>query len=47
MGIKVQKLSGQISPFSGIPFVHELFNQSGLSKLIDSELGIRYQTTGY
>jgi len=47
MGIKVQKLSDSVSPFAGISFVNELFNQSGLSNLIDTELGMRVQTTGY
>ena len=47
MEIKVQKLSDSVSPFAGISFVNALFNQSGLSKLIDTELGMRVQTTGY
>ena len=47
MGIKVQKLSDSVSPFAGISFVHALFNQCGLSNLIDTELGIRVQTSGY
>lgn len=47
MSIKVQKLNGPVSPFAGISFVNVLFNQSGLSKLIDNELGVRVQTTGY
>ena len=47
MGIKIQKLSDSVSPFAGISFVNALFNQSGLSKLIDAELGMRVQTTGY
>ncbi|MDA3907311.1 MAG: IS1380 family transposase, partial [Bacteroidales bacterium] len=47
MSIKVQKLNGQVSPFAGILFVDALFNQSGLSKLIDTELGMRVQTIGY
>lgn len=47
MAIKVQKLKGSVSPFAGISFVNALFNQSGLSKLIDTELGIRVQTVGY
>jgi hypothetical protein len=47
MSIKVQKLNGQVSPFAGISFVDALFNQSGLSKLIDTELGMRVQTIGY
>ena len=47
MAIKVQKLKGSVSPFAGISFVNALFNQSGLSKLIDTELGMRVQTVGY
>ncbi len=47
MSIKIQKLNGSVSPFAGISFVNELFNQSGLSKLIDTELGMRVQTVGY
>ena len=47
MGIKIQKLSDSVSPFAGISFVNALFNRSGLSKLIDTELGMRVQTTGY
>jgi len=47
MGIKVQKLSDSVSPFAGISFVNALFNQCGLSNLIDTELGTRVQTTGY
>ncbi len=47
MSIKIQKLSGSVSPFAGISFAHELFNQSGLSKLIDTEWGMRVQTSAY
>lgn len=47
MKIKVQKLTDSVSPFAGISFVNALFNQSGLSKLIDTELGMRVQTVGY
>ena len=47
MSIKVQKLHDSVSPFAGISFVNELFNQSGLSKLIDTELGMRVKTIGY
>ena len=47
MAIKVQKLSGTVSPFAGISFVNALFNQSGLSKLIDAELGMRVKYSGY
>lgn len=47
MGIKVQRLNGSVSPLAGISFVNSIFNQSGLSKLIDSELGMRVKTAGY
>ncbi len=47
MAIKVQKLNGTVSPFAGISFVNALFNQSGLSKLIDAELGMRVKYSGY
>jgi len=47
MSIKIQKLSGLASPFAGISFVNELFNCSGLSKLIDKELGLRVKGKGY
>lgn len=47
MLVKVQKLHEAVSPFAGISFVNALFNQSGLSKLIDTELGMRVKLTGY
>ena len=47
MAIKVQKLNGTVSPFAGISFVNALFDQSGLSKLIDAELGVRVKYSGY
>ncbi len=47
MGIKVQKLSDSVSPFARISFINTLFNESGLSRLIDRELGTRVQTAGY
>jgi len=47
MMIKIQKLNGVVSPFSGISFVNNLFINSGLDDLIDSELGIRSKRTGY
>ena len=47
MAIKVQKLIGSVSPFAGVSFINSLFNQSGLSKLIDNELGERTKYTGY
>jgi len=45
--MKIQKLSGTVSPLAGIYFVNNIFNTSGLSALIDSELGIRSTRVGY
>lgn len=47
MAIKVQKLTDSVSPFAGISFVDSYFNQSGLSDLIDKELGMRVKLTGF
>ena len=47
MVIKLQKLKGEVSPFAGISFVNCLFDKSGLSDLIDSELGLRVKFFGY
>ncbi len=47
MSIKVQKLVSDVSPFSGISFVNKMFDSSGLSNLIDNELGIRGKLVGY
>lgn len=44
--MKLQKVSQTITPFAGISFLHEEFNKSGLSKLIDNYLGVR-NITGY
>ncbi|WP_129595602.1 hypothetical protein [Seramator thermalis] len=37
--MKVQKVSQTITPFAGISFIHEEFNKSGPSDLIDNHLG--------
>jgi hypothetical protein len=39
MKIKVQKFSKTVNPFSGISFANNIFNQVGMSHLIDNELG--------
>lgn len=39
--MKLQKVSQTITPFAGISFIHEEFNKSGLSNLIDNHLGAR------
>jgi hypothetical protein len=45
--MKIQKISSTVSPFSGISFVNNEFENSGMSQLIDKELGIRVSTKGY
>ncbi len=45
--MKVQNLKTKINPFAGISLVNYHFNKSGLSQLIDNELGIRVKTIGY
>ena len=44
---KVVKFSWNITPFGGISYVNQEFNNCGLSQLIDNELGIRGNGTGY
>jgi len=44
--MKLQKVSQTITPFAGISFIHEEFNKSGLSDLINNHLGAR-NMTGY
>jgi len=45
--VKIQNYKTQVNPFSGISLVNHHFNKSGLSKLIDNELGIRSKYFGY
>ena len=45
--MKVQKISSKVSPFSGIWYVNNEFDNSGMSQLIDKELGGRVSTKGY
>ncbi|MDR2233079.1 MAG: IS1380 family transposase [Tannerella sp.] len=45
--VKVEKISQSITPFGGISFVHDIFERSGMRKLIDKELGTRNSTFGY
>ena len=45
--MKIQKKSTTVSPFSGIAFVNNEFDKSGMCQLIDKELGIRQSTKGY
>jgi len=46
-GMKVQKISSNVSPFAGISFVNNSFNETGISQLIDNELGTRVKTVGF
>ncbi len=45
--MKIQINSTTVSPFSGISYVNNEFEKSGLMQLIDNELGIRASTKGY
>jgi hypothetical protein len=45
--MKVQKLSSNVSSFAGISFVNNSFNETGISQLIDKELGSRVKTVGF
>ena len=44
---KIQKITKAISPFAGIFLVNHEFSCSGVDKLIDKQLGIRFSTCGY
>mgnify|MGYP000488250341 CR=1 FL=1 len=45
--MKIQKYANTVSPFSGISFVNNSFNKTGLSQLIDTELGSRVKFIGF
>ncbi len=46
-GMKLQKISTQVSPFSGICFINEEYNKSGFTQLLDNQLGIRCKPVGF
>lgn len=46
-GMKLHKIPTHVSPFAGISFVNDEFNNIGLAQLIDNELGTRVKTVGY
>ena len=46
-GMKLQKISTNVSPFAGISFVNKEFENIGMSQLIDIELGARVKTVGF
>ena len=45
--MKLQKISTQVSPFSGINFLNEEYNKSGFTQLVDNQLGIRCKPYGF
>jgi hypothetical protein len=45
--MKIQKISSNVSPFAGISFVNYEFDRTGMSQLIDNELGARVKTVGF
>ena len=45
--MNIQKLNSSVSPFAGISFANNSFNKSGISQLIDNELGRRVKTIGF
>ena len=45
--MKIHKLNSSVSPFGGISFANHSFNKSGISQLIDNELGRRVRTSGF
>ncbi|MEA1897907.1 MAG: IS1380 family transposase [Bacteroidota bacterium] len=45
--MNIQKLNSSVSPFAGISFANNSFNKSGLSQLVDNELGRRVKTVGF
>ena len=45
--MKVQKRSTNVIPFAGISFVNNSLNETGISQLIDDELGARVKTVGF
>ena len=45
--MKIQNFKTSVSPFSGNSIVNYHFNKSGISELIDNELGIRVKHSGY
>jgi len=44
---KSKKISTNVSPFAGISFVNNSLNETGISQLIDNELGARVKTVGF
>ena len=45
--MKIQNFKTDVNPFSGNSIVNHYFNKSGMSELIDNELGMRVKYIGY
>ena len=45
--MKIQNFKTSVNPFSGNSLVNYYFNKSGLSQLVDCELGMRVKHAGY
>jgi len=45
--MNIYKLNYSVSPFAGISFANNSFNKSGISQLVDNELGRRVKTIGF
>ena len=45
--MKLQKISTQVSPFSGIYFINEEYSKSGFTQLLDKQLGTRCKPVGF
>lgn len=45
--MKIQNYKTTVNPFSGNSLVNHHFNKSGMSQLIDTELGNRVKYAGY
>lgn len=45
--MKIQNFKTSVNPFSGNSLVNHHFNKSGISQLIDNELGVRVKYAGF
>ncbi len=45
--MKIQNLNSTVNPFAGMSFANCSFNKTGMSQLIDIELGKRVKTIGF
>ncbi len=45
--MKLQKISTQVSPFSGINFINEEYSKCGFTQLLDKQLGMRCAPIGF